>query len=538
MTMKSVLHSWLMVLLCIGWAACSQSDEALVQENVPVQVGLTLTTGAGYGSRALPGESGETKGTGYENFIDIANRDFRFYVFDGENKFVTEVKVLMVIPVDNSEYPSVYHLTAELDEMPPETFKMVAIANWPAYPASNALVKGTTTIEDICKASEYTYVRPFVPSASRKIPMYGVRTYTGKTFRPNLSTELEEICMLRAMAKVEVRLADDLTGYTLSDAKITHFSGEGMAAPIGVYDDSNQDWEDMHIDPKDLINTGSIVFPVKEDDKSCIIYLPEYKNVGAEYPSYMTVTLNEKEYPIYFRHYVDGKPTDERINIVRNHHYVFTVTKVGAAIEVTYTVADWIHEEENHHWVQDFAYPTYENVIPWSFIEQAIDYTAEIEVNPTMYYWPGNWTGDVLENEVKGAFEVAFKMTGPENQKWIPFIRNAQTDDYEVRVYRKDEEALELLKKSDYWIASENWYKIQIIPKVQQVTYGNKNRIWEFGITTSLHWTVDGETVYLLINGEDAQTIRWPNSGQDARIIEITQVEPPTTDGNGTESNT
>ena len=535
---KTIAHILVICLLACLFAACSDNVDAPVQESHPVQVGFTLSTGGGYGSRALPGENGETEGTGYENFIDIANRDFRFYVFDGENKFVTEVKVLMVIPVDNSEYPSVYHLTAELDEMPPETFKMVAIANWPVYPASNALVKGTTTIEDICKASEYTYVRPFVPSASRKIPMYGVRTYTGKTFRPNLSTELEEICMLRAMAKVEVRLADDLTGYTLSDAKITHFSGEGMAAPIGVYDDSNQDWEDMHIDPKDLINTGSIVFPVKEDDKSCIIYLPEYKNVGAEYPSYITITLNGTNYPIYFRHYIDGKPTDERINIVRNHHYVFTVTKVGAAIEVTYTVADWIHEEGEHHWVQNFAYPTYENVIPWSFIKQGTDHRSEITENPTMYHWPGNWTGDVLEDEAQGAFEVAFKMTGPERQKWMPGIRNAQTDDYEVRVYREDEEGLELLKNSDDWIASEKWYKIQIIPKVQQVTYGNKNRIWEFGITTSLHWTVDGETVYLLINGEDAQTIRWPNSGQDARIIEITQVEPPTTGENGTESNT
>lgn len=522
-----LLTVWMLCAL----ASCS-NDEELVQEYIPVQVGFTLSTGSNYGTRAFHPDQGETEGTGYENYIDIVNRDFRFYIFNIDNTFMEEFKVMMVTPLGNSEYPSTYYVLGELKNAPPEKFKVVVIAHWDNYPSSDKLEVGKTTIEELCEGSDYDYVQPFVPSTEQKIPLYGVRTYQDKTFRPNFCTNLEEINMLRAMAKVTVKIGDDVN-YTLTDARVNRFAGHGMAAPIGIYDNTGNEcaaWKDgLHVDHAHTINSGSTAFPIhSEDGKEYTIYLPEYVNVDSDYPSYITVTLsNGISYDIYFRNYIDGKPTDTRMDIVRNHYYQFTINKVGAGISVVYEVADWIHEEDKHHWEQNYSYPTYENVLPWKYIEENIDRTTTITTPPTMYYVANNWTTDSDGEKIlvektngnyEGAFEIAFKMKAPEGQQWTPAIHNSESN-FAIRVYRqKDGGGMEYLQNENDWTASDKWYKVQLIPRDEELV----GTVFALGITTTL--TSINQTMYLLINGEDAETIRWPESGNDPRLIEVKQI--------------
>jgi hypothetical protein len=54
---------------------------------------------------------------------------------------------------------------------------------------------------------------------------------------------------------------------------------------------------------------------------------------------------------IKFANYVDGDVTDEKFNLVRNHHYQYTITKVntGAGLDLDCSVLDWTLDEES--WV-------------------------------------------------------------------------------------------------------------------------------------------------------------------------------------------
>lgn len=522
-----VLHILIIGWLCLGWSACTYNDKEPLQDNISVEVGFMLSTG-GYTSRATHGAAEDEPGTGYENYIDIVGRDFRFYIFDKDNKFIDELKTLMVMPMDNSEYPATYHVKGELNDIPPtgERFKVVAITSWDNYPTD--LERGITTIEDICEASSYSYKRPFIPSETYKIPMYGVKTCDATEFKPNLSTDLGEINMLRAMAKVEVKFHEDIPeAFTLQTVKLQNFTAHGMAAPKGIYDNTGGDCsatlDELHMDHEYTVNTTPLEFPIK-GSKSQIIYLPEYKNVGFDYPSYITVTIGHddhtKDYNIYFRNYENGKPKDgEQIDIVRNHHYQFVITKVGGNIEVNYTVAEWIHDE-NHHWKQEFSYPTYTNLRPWSEIGETDESKIDYPDQPTMYF-------DAINPEA-GAFVVGFKMIGPEGQNWTPAIHGSDTD-YELMVYKGEEK----IEKEDFatkLVASSDWYRILLIP----LKAVNENNIVDFGISITLNW--ENRSMFLLINGEDEHTIRWPKSGNDARLIQVKQIKAPSSNNGNNEN--
>ena len=73
------------------------------------------------------------------------------------------------------------------------------------------------------------------------------------------------------------------------------------------------------------------------------------------------------------------------------------------------------------------------------------------------------------------------------------------------------------LKDGSKLVAYNGWYNIKVIPT--DPTYDG---IVRFGITYSQDWMGAGSR-YLLINGEGADII-WPNSGNEARIIDIQQV--------------
>ena len=524
---KNIAHILVIGLLACLFAACSDNVDAPVQESHPVQVGFTLSTGGGYGSRASHGAATDESGTGFENYIDVVGRDFRFYIFDKDSKFVDELKTLMVMPMDNSEYPTTYHVTGELNDIPPadESFKVVAITSWDSYPTD--LEKGVTTIDDVCEASKYNYKRPFIPSKTHKIPMYGVMTHEAVEFKPNLNTDLGTIDMLRAMAKVEVKFAEGIpSAYTLKSVQLHNFTAHGMAAPKGVDTNTPTECNDLvhalHMDHEYTVNTTPLDFPITEN-RGMIIYIPEYKNVDFEAPSYITVTIGHgdhtKDYNIYFRNYENGKPKDgEQIDIVRNHHYLFTITKVGGNIEVNYTVADWIHDEDKHHWEQTFAYPTYLNLRPWDQRTVEIETQIQYPAKPTMYF--------DANDEEKGAFVVGFKMTGPTGQTWAPAIHGTETG-YVLKVYN---DRGDVLSNNDDWVASENWYQIKLIPQSPDGV-GN---IVDFGISTTLNW--EDRSMFLLINGEDEHTIRWPDSGNDARLIRVKQIAAPSSNNGNNEN--
>lgn len=560
--LKCFLHIGVVCVMLVGLVACTGSDEnvQVQEEKQLVEVGITLVVDRKAESRGLT-DGMDLNGTAGENYIDIENGDFRFYVFDTDNKPVSEIEVKNIAPIN--ELKSLYYVRAEMENPPGANFKLVVLANWEAngatYPTfSDAAI---TDMEALCEASQYYYKyddikeTPFNPGQNEKsIPMYGVHTYSGVTFHSDLETLLGEITLVRAMAKVEVKC--EAEGYELVRAEMTHFSARGMAAPIRLYDDTENiknKWADhMHVDHKDVVNFGYIPFlPVVNGSEadSTAIYVPEYKNTGAEYPSFITVKLKKtgeedaqaKEYRIDFVDYVDGKPSSNIIDIWRNNYYQFVITAVGAGIDLHYRVADWHYdydeqspENSDNYWSQTFDYPTYEQVVPWAKKDE-----PHLVITPedaTMYYDASNWkeeeitdsegnktTQQVLNTtEPKGAFVAAFKMTGPTGHKWEPAIHKNDSE-YGFVVSRLEGDSfVDLSDEPEEWVASEYWYRIQLVPK----NPGSINAVVECGISTTLDFI--GQSIFLLINGQDAQTTRWPGSS-DARIIKVTQVAQPDT---------
>lgn len=545
---KRVFHIGFICLLLVGLVACTSRDDVPVQEQKrPVEVGITLVVDRNANSRALT-DGMELNGTAGENYIDIEKGDFRFYVFTTDNQPISEINVKHIAPINESR--SHYYVRAQMDEAPGTDFKLVILTNWQAngttYPTfSDAEI---TDIEALCKASQYYYRyddyqnTPFYPGQNGKsIPMYGVHTYKDVTFQSDFVTLLGEVTLVRAMAKVEVLC--EAEGYDLVSAQMTHFSARGMAAPIGVYEDTEkikEDWSGyMHIDHKDVVNFGSIPFlPVVND--SSAIYVPEYLNTGAEYPSFITVKLKKtgeedaqaKEYRIDFVKYINGKPSvavEDILDIWRNNYYQFVIKKVGACIELQYRVAEWNYNESENHLNANYDYPTYEQVVPWA--KKDATHLVITPEDATMYYDASNWKEEEITDsegnktkqqvldttEPKGAFVAAFKMTGPVGHKWEPAIHGDDSQ-YGFVVSRLEGNSfVDLSDQPEKWVACEHWYRIQLVPKNPDLT----DHVVECGISTTLDFI--GQSIFLLINGQDAQTTRWPGSS-DARIIRVTQV--------------
>lgn len=172
-------------------------------------------------------------------------------------------------------------------------------------------------------------------------------------------------------------------------------------------------------------------------------------------------------------------------------------------------VADW-NKADNWEGGLDFSYPSYKNpVLPLSG-------KVEDVKEPSMYY-------DGADSE-KGAFCMLFEITGPENVNWTPVLPGAAGDSYAVKVYLND-----MLQTEPYHRTTPgNPYTIKVIPLKSDNMTGDGAKV-KFGITYKPEWLGETSKAYfLLINGEAGKPA-WPNSGDAPDVIEIKQIEPPTT---------
>lgn len=187
------------------------------------------------------------------------------------------------------------------------------------------------------------------------IPMWGVKD-VNLNLQPGTRQDLGDIHILRAMAKVEVELDGSLVeqGYALNS----------VAFPEGSYNNSGwcmpavTDWNSLTdtrlLDTEAVLNvqTGSdtkksLLFVLSEKNTSSVAYVPEFK-AGTDGPVMKIKlekdgTAQDKEYTVKFAGYTDGT-AGNCMDVVRNHWYKFTITKVGqetVTVSLQYQVMDW-----------------------------------------------------------------------------------------------------------------------------------------------------------------------------------------------------
>ena len=361
-----------------------------------------------------------------ENYIDIEGGDFRILLFDAtDDTYLTTFEPTSIRPADNTEYPQTYYVEGELSETYDNNFKLVVLANWDkAYPSN--LVTDATKIEDVCTAptSTFSYTALFIPSATQKIPMYGVKRCT-EPLRANLLTDLGTVDLLRAMAKIEVTCsAPDIE---LTDVTLHNYNTSGMCAPKNIYNNTAA-WDvdtetdcshEIHLPVGITPNEKSL--PFKKVDESYIIYVPEFDNTDVTTKSFISVSLehtdgtevNLDNTNIYFGEYTDEGTLVENtdFDIVRNHYYKYTIANVDDGIKLQLEVMPWEHEEWTVEWSNSYDF---ECVLP-----DEIQGTGDEAYYPIVY----TTTNDPQnENDIF----IHFALNGPAGTRWVASLDNGQ----------------------------------------------------------------------------------------------------------------
>lgn len=363
----SYIRYLLTTMLVASWlAACDNggNDNDLIPvDNTYIVMRLTVSNSTDdmRSTRATPTDGEYNRGEGFENYIDIPNRNFRFYFFGADNKLVAPIEIRMIIPLESTATSKTYQVLCHgggKDEYEGKQLKMVALANWPSYPAAESLKVGETTIDDIVKQQFDFSAESMNLSEKRTIPLYGVTNLTTIHYNSLNRADIGKLHLLRAYAKVEVILSEDCV-FPIQSVAMTRYNSRGLCAPQAVYkqdDYVHNSWHTDYTDTPSLVagcEVGEELSFIKVSEENTkperwIAYVPEYKNVSGDASvgiprkddelARIKIKFEGKDYIkpedeydyLYFANYSsDVSPhqpdADGHFNILRNVWYKFTV---------------------------------------------------------------------------------------------------------------------------------------------------------------------------------------------------------------------
>ena len=163
------------------------------------------------------------------------------------------------------------------------------------------------------------------------IPMWGVKPLNVGMEAGN-QTSIGSINLMRAEAKVKVFLRSDMEAYyELTNVSLSEANAQGYCLPqysnvLGINDVQELEHDayahflvnDQKLTDIDMLNKA--------------IYIPEYENKNNSTPTVIHLSLRDKrdgkvrDFTLPFVQYDDqGAPTQEAMDIVRNHYYKFEV---------------------------------------------------------------------------------------------------------------------------------------------------------------------------------------------------------------------
>lgn len=320
------------IMLCMVMAACSDSDDDAVGTE-DVSVAFTLTVADATSTRAendgwddySPAQDGILN----ENMVNTD--DIIIAIYDDKGNKVDIVEDLRVTKIsDASGTGTMYAITGVWRNAKPNVER-----------AKRLMVMANCNTSVWGDPSTLTY--DLLPEERKYIPMWGVVKIPA-TLTLGKQNKLHNIRMLRAMAKVSVKLRDDMTdyGYAIGSMTVNNYNTKGYCVPKTFNEVDNT---------SDVRFANSLNVFDSHADKIALpttapLYLPEYDNSGTN-PTTITVKLNrngklEGTYTLYFRNYdSDGKPTGPTYPIQRNHYYQYLIYKETGKIIVTLHVRKW-----------------------------------------------------------------------------------------------------------------------------------------------------------------------------------------------------
>lgn len=284
-------------------------------------------------------------GSSYDNTIDPGTLQVVLY-HNASGDFIGQVDDLTYHHAGETENDmNLYEFTGSLlmDEDLVDSqiiCKMMVFANMPESQREiisggvnvsglEALMFTRFTVGDLRKDTEY-------------IPMWGVKTVEMNFSEGPGTKDLGTIYALRAMAKVEVKVSEELAvDYTLTEMNICNLNASGYVLPGNALEQGAT--EDLQLAGcLNVLDSDQYVSPVvtSEGSSSLAMYIPEKDNHG--FPSEISVTLKYNggaapqvicpESTIRFTEYKLGKPSEDDADIydvIRNHNYIFEITGIS-----------------------------------------------------------------------------------------------------------------------------------------------------------------------------------------------------------------
>lgn len=339
--------------------SCAKDDDVLVGgEDNPITVSFVLSTQ----NTLTRAESDIKWGDNYtkEDGNDFENqiKSVALIVYNSANEKVAEINEFQYFAANGSDSDGCaesYLLTAEITETIGTTgdYRFVIVAN--ATLKTGDVDNSTYSIADINTTG---------------IPMWGAVT---KSVSTNSNVDLGTIHLLRAVAKIELKLASTIPSqFTLNKAEITTVNSQGYVFPSEKTVASTLFLNHAAQSFNPLYNgalSSNLGFTTASDGKSSYIYITEWQTRDPNNAKIaLQISDGSKTYPfeIELKDYVDGKPTGDYHDIVRNHHYQYTITKVntGAGLDLDCSVLDW--EEDLEEWVySDVPTVSHDGHISW-----------------------------------------------------------------------------------------------------------------------------------------------------------------------------
>ena len=231
------------------------------------------------------------------------------------------------------------------------------------------------------------------------IPMWGAVT---KTVSANSNVDLGTIHLLRAVAKVEIKLSNDVDAeFDIERAIVTKYNAEGYVFPNTKTTPTlelNHAGATFNV-PDNSDVTENLVFVVAEDKKTCHVYITEWEAIAENAKIALKFEDDNKAYEIEFKNYEGGKPVGAPHNIVRNHHYQYTITKVNTGVNLELTC----------------------QVQPWTLIEETWDYTdlPAVSDDGHITWSDGNRQGNLVYFDASNPYATfTFGLSAPASATW------------------------------------------------------------------------------------------------------------------------
>ena len=508
-----ILNSSFFILL-----SCSIMDDGPDALSLPggstAQVAFTLKLDkAQPATRTTWGDDYDSQpGTGYENRID--QLQVVLYSTDSNNAAYPLHNLWQETSSTQEGGQDTYTFVGSIDTNDagsprPGKYKIMVFAN------CTDLTNNETNLGNL--AYTYTY------NNSPAIPMWGVTTAT-LTLRPGERQTLTEgIDLLRAVAKVEVQLQDndDTQGFSLTGVTISKANQQGYCLPLD-YDKVattaalNREEETgittFHPYPNSATTTD-LAF-TNDGNNTYTLYLPEYDNGTGNTPATLSVTVADEDnqtetYTLEFKNYTNGQPTGEAYNIVRNHLYRYTITKIdNGQLTVQHQVMPWDKVTSGI---------TYGNIqcelLPEGGGSDPKGNDGDPEARYCILLRPG-YGDSPYELKPSGSAGAVFqfKLTEPAGAVWTAHLSNTEVFSFSDSEITVDNKTQKLVSTG---IARDDWYYIQI-----NISSGHEwadeawGRNYAWGKEVEAEHRVVDTYFYITISMNDGQEVELPINPQ------------------------